>query len=92
MINRTIVGTYEYLTVEETIRRNGYRHEFRGYYWLELGYDDRAAGSFRKAKREFAKADKFKWGDTVFDNLLMPIVELLKKKIAESILHGDIKI
>ena len=48
-----------YLTVEECVRQNAYRHESNGLNWIELGYDDRAAGSFRKAIICHRRADLF---------------------------------
>jgi hypothetical protein len=46
-----------YLTVEECIRENAYRHEAKGLWWTDMGYDERAAGSFRKAMRNHRRAD-----------------------------------
>lgn len=47
------------MSLEDCIRDNAYRHEAKGLWWTEIGYDDRAAGSFRKALRNHQKADAF---------------------------------
>jgi hypothetical protein len=72
-----------YLTVSETLRRNGDRHAARAAAYLAAGMSDRAAGSMRKAKRNWARAKAFEpqaW--------TRPLIESLARQVAEQVLHG----
>ena len=79
--------TYSYISVEDQYRQNAYRHEFRGYNWLELGYDDRAKGSFRKAKENYEKAEALML-DGLIAAILKPILIDLETQIFNLIEFG----
>lgn len=51
-----------YMTLAETIRSNGERHQANGDRYMEAGNPDYAAGSYLKAKRNFDRAAKLNRG------------------------------
>jgi len=76
-----------YILVQESIRRNAYRHEARGLNWIELGYDDKARRSFTKAVKFHNKADRFN-----IPEIFEKIVNQMAKNIAEDIMSGTLKL
>lgn len=73
-----------FLTIEQSIRENAYRHESKGLWWTELGFDDRAKGSFKKALKNHQKADMFK-----IPEFYVSIYKNWDKLVARSILGID---
>lgn len=71
--------TTQYFTLEQTIRNNGHRHleraiAYASAQWPEYYYQ----GSMKKAKRNYAKADKFKiypWQQEIIDRLSENVAE-----------------
>lgn len=57
--------TFQYLTVAECLRQNGYRHYCNGMKYLEQGLTQHARGSFAKAQRNYDRADILSY-DPVF--------------------------
>jgi hypothetical protein len=76
-----------YISVQESIKRNAYRHEARGLNWIELGYDDKARGSFAKAVKFHNKADRFD-----VPEVFSKIVNQMAKNVAEAIMSGTFKL
>ena len=74
----------KYLTVSECLRRNGDRHAANAARHLENGRPDYAAGSMRKAERNWARAKLFDppaW--------TKPLIDLFAAQVAAEILKGD---
>lgn len=56
-----VMNIYEYLTIEECIRRNGHRHLERAIAYASAGYPDKFyKGSIKKALKQYVKAELFK--------------------------------
>ena len=81
---------FRYLSADESVRQNAYRHEAKGLWWIEQGFDDYARGSFRKAARWDRKADQLaellKPSD---DPFLRMVYELTKKAITQQIFSAN---
>lgn len=80
--------TYEYLTVEECIRRNGHRHLERAIAYASAGYPDRYfEGSMKKALKAYAKAELFKTPDWMIKAYGHRLKEI-SDHVSDAILYG----
>lgn len=87
-----MMANYEYLTVAECLRRNGYRHYCNGMKYLEQGLPAYARGSFIKAQMHYDKAEMFELSSDPIVSIASPIFEEFNKRIAVRIMGWDLGI
>ena len=80
------MNEFVYVSIEEAIRQNAYRHEYRGLDYTELGEDVKAKGSFVKAVKFHNKADKYRV--EFYNSSLDKAINVLAKNVAETIING----
>src|ERR1700674_3142545 len=81
---------FQYFSLADTVRENGWRHMDRALMHREAGHEDWAQGSFRKAIRNFDRADKLdgldqpstQWGPLCMSDLDPPGLERCYNTIA----------
>jgi len=72
-----------YITVEQSLLDNAYRHYCNGMKYLEQGLTHHARGSFTKAQRNYDRASSMVLIDCIFIDF-----DRLARKLAERILNG----
>lgn len=79
----------QYLTVEQSIRKNGNRHLERAIAYASAGYSEQYyQGSMKKALKNFKLADEFANYFKIDDPVLKSIGNILDKSISDAILYG----
>ena len=81
------MNEFVYVSIEEAIRQNAYRHEYRGLDYTELGEDAKAKGSFAKAVKFHDKADKYRIN--FYGYSIGKYINTLAKNVAETIINGS---
>ena len=76
----------EYLTVEQSIWKNGERHLANSVGYASQGRFGHADGSMRKALRNFSRAKELSY--TFAYSVFTPRIEWMVEAIAASIMHG----
>lgn len=92
---REVITTFHYMSVADHWRENAWRHEAKGLWWIEQGYDDRAARSFKKALRNYRRAheadhlfDLPSTGFAVVDDLLAQRIAAARKALTDFVARG----
>lgn len=76
-----------YISIEQSLRQNGYRHYCNGMQYLEQGLTQYALGSFVKAQRNYDRTEGLNLYKIAIDCINNRLQEW-SKHIAESIING----
>lgn len=75
----------KYLSLAESIKLNGDRHKANAEVYLAKGMLKHAAGSLRKAAKNYERASLYEF-DPFVEEILGPILNEMNKKIADSVM------
>lgn len=78
----------QYMTLSENIRKNGDRHKANAERYLSQGLPEYAAGSMRKAEKNYKRADEI---EEIFKlpKFLEPFYKEVKEAMARNIFNSN---